>query len=303
MALSKDALKFENELKTYLQRTKKSNEIYIKSREIIPSGVSSNARWYAPYPLYFSKGLGNRIWDADGNEYIDGNLCMGALMAGHSHPKVVEGVKAQIEHGTNYGADPVEAHEVAEMLTKRFKLDMVRFSNTGAEATMHALRIARAYTGRSKIIKFEGCYHGAHDYVAVSVHPTLALGKPAQAPSSPGIPEYVWKNTLIARFNDINSVDEFLKKQGDEIAAVIIEPVAMNMGVVPPEKGFLEELRKLTSEYSVALIFDLPLANSLINYSLGSRDLEPLNRALTEAEQITLQTGAALRSGGRVWLY
>jgi len=253
---SKNAVKFENELKTYLKRTKKSYEVIKKSCKVIPTGVSSNARWFDPYPIYISKAKGNRIWDADGNEYLDYQLCIGALMVGHSHPEIVEGVKKQLESGTNYGADPVEAYEVAEELAKRFRLDMVRFSNSGAESTMHALRFARAHTGKSKVIKFEGHYHGANDYLAVGLHPQLAPVKPMHVPSSPGIPEYVWKNTLVARFNDLNSVNSILRKEGDDVAALILEPVAMNMGVVPPEEGFLEGLRELTEEFGVDLIFD-----------------------------------------------
>jgi glutamate-1-semialdehyde 2,1-aminomutase len=177
-------------------------------------------------------------------------------MVGHSHPEIVEGVKKQLESGTNYGADPVEAYEVAEELAKRFRLDMVRFSNSGAESTMHALRFARAHTGKSKVIKFEGHYHGANDYLAVGLHPQLAPVKPMHVPSSPGIPEYVWKNTLVARFNDLNSVNSILRKEGGDVAALILEPVAMNMGVVPPEEGFLEGLRELTEAFGVVLIFD-----------------------------------------------
>ena len=256
MSLNMRSIKFENELKTYLEKTRKSHEIWGRSCEVIPSGVNSNARSYKPYPIYISKGVGNRIWDADGNEYLDYQLCMGALMVGHSHPEIVDGVKKQVEKGTNYGADPVEAHEVAEELARRFGLDMVRFSNSGAEATMHSLRFARACTGRSKIIKFEGHYHGANDYLSVGHHPALAPRRPMQVPSSPGIPEYVWRNTLVARFNDLDSVEELLRKEGDDVAAIILEPVAMNMGVVPPEKGFLKELKRIAEEHGVVLIFD-----------------------------------------------
>jgi len=256
MMISNDAVKFESELKTYLKRTKKSYEIFMKAKNVIPTGVNSNARWFLPYPLYINKGIGNRIWDADNNEYLDYQLCMGALMTGHSHPDIIEGVKNQLAKGSNYGADPVEAYEVAEELAKRFKLDMVRFSNTGAEATMHSLRFARAFTGKSKIMKFEGHYHGANDYLSVGHHPPLAALKPMQTPSGPGIPEFVWKNTLVARFNDLDSVEDTLKKDGDDIAALILEPVAMNMGVISPEPGFLEGLRQLTEDYGVVLIFD-----------------------------------------------
>lgn len=245
------------EMKTYLGRTAKSYELFQKASRVTPLGVNSNIRHMQPYPLYIDRGLGSRLWDADGNEYIDYQLGFGALMVGHSPPELVRGVKERLDKGgILYGAEAIEAREVAEELARRFKLDMVRFSNTGSDATFYALRFARAYTGRDKIIKFEGCYNGYQDYLFVSYYPPLAPAKPMQFPQSLGIPEYVWKNTLIARFNDLNSVEDLLRKHGDDVAAIILEPVAMNMGVIPPEKGFLEGLRKLSDEYGAALIFD-----------------------------------------------
>ena len=245
------------EMETYLKRTPKSFEIFQRASKVVPLGVNSNIRYFEPYPLYIDRALGSRIWDADGNEYIDYQMGFGAVMTGHSHPELVKGIRERLEKGgTTYGADPIEAHEVAEELARRFKLDMVRFSNTGSDATWYALRFARAYTQRDKIIKFEGCYNGANDYLFVSYFPPSAPAKPMRVPHSLGMPSYAWKNTLIARFNDLNSVSDLLRKHGDDVAAIIVEPVALNMGVVPPEEGFLEGLRKLSDEYGAVLIFD-----------------------------------------------
>ncbi|RLI07434.1 aspartate aminotransferase family protein, partial [Candidatus Bathyarchaeota archaeon] len=151
---------------------------------------------------------------------------------------------------------PVDAHEVAEELARRFKLDMVRFSCSGSEATWLAVKLARAYPGRDQIVKFEGCYHGSNDYLFVSYFPAIAPARPAREFHSLGVPSYVWKDTLVARFNDLGSVEELFRRHGDDIACVIVEPVAMNMGVIPPEEGFLEGLRKMCDEHGAVLIFD-----------------------------------------------
>ncbi|UCC33248.1 MAG: aspartate aminotransferase family protein [Candidatus Bathyarchaeota archaeon] len=241
----------------FLKRTTKSFETFQKASKNIPMGVNSNIRYIPPYPLYVDRALSSRLWDADGNEYLDYQLGFGVLMTGHNHPKLVEAVKARLDKGgIAYGAEPIDSHEVAEELTKRFKLDMVRFQCSGTAATSWAVRIARAYTGKEKVIKFEGHYHGTNDYLFVSYYPPLAPAKPMRIPHCLGMPEGAWKETLVARFNDLNSVEEILQKDSDDIACIILEPVAMNMGVIPPEKGFLEGLRKLSDEYGVLLIFD-----------------------------------------------
>jgi len=242
----------------FMKRTTKSLEIFEKASKSIPMGVNSNIRArLSPYPIYVDRALGNRLWDADGNEYLDYQLGFGVLMTGHNHPNLVKAVKERLDKGgITYGAEPIDCYEVAEEITRRFKLDMVRFQCTGTEATLWAVRIARAYTGREKVIKFEGCYHGTNDYLFVSYYPPLAPRKPMRVPHCLGMPEGAWKKTLVARFNDLNSVEEILRKDGDDIACIIVEPVAMNMGVIPPEKGFLEGLRKLSNEYGALLIFD-----------------------------------------------
>lgn len=241
----------------FMKRTPKSFETFKKASKSIPMGVNSNIRYISPYPFYVDRALGSRLWDADGNEYLDYQLGFGVLMTGHNHPKLVEAVKERLDKGgIVYGAEPIDSYEVAEELTKRFKLDMVRFQCSGTAATLWAVRIAKAYTGREKIIKFEGCYHGTNDSLFVSYYPPLAPTKPMKVPHSLGMPEGTWKKTLVARFNDLNSVEEILREDGDDVACIILEPVAMNMGVIPPEKGFLDGLRKLSDEYGVLLIFD-----------------------------------------------
>ncbi len=250
---------FSEELGRYTERTRRSEEIFREARKYVPYGVNSNMRFFEPYPIYIARGKGGRVWDADGNEYVDLNLAMGAVFSGHSHPAVVEAVRGVVEDGTAFGTDAPEARLVAKELARRWGLDKVRFSNSGAEATMHAIRIARAYTGKDKVIKFEGNYHGAHDYVLVSIKsPPGRMGRrfPRKIPVGPGIPGTTLDSVLIARYNDLNSVERLLSKHEEEVAAVIVEPVAMNIGVVPPKPGFLEGLRKLTEEYGALLIFD-----------------------------------------------
>ena len=248
------------EVETFLNRTSKSKEIYEKTVKYVPYGVNSNYRAWEPYPLYFNRGLGSKIWDVDGNEYIDYNLAFGVLVAGHSHPRLVEGLKSRIGEGVILGFEYENVYKLADIISKRFNVEMVRFQSTGLESTHHAIRIARGYTGRNKIIKFLGHYHGSHDYVLVATKPNLyAAGHykyPAKTPSGPGIPPNALKDTLIAQFNDIESVEKIVSEHPDEVAAVILEPVAMNIGLIPATKEFLIGLRRICDEYGIILIFD-----------------------------------------------
>ncbi len=252
--------KVRAEISKFLERTKRSEEIYEEAKEYIPFGVNSNYRYSEPYPIYVSRAQGTRIWDVDGNEYIDYFMGYGVLTAGHSHPRLVEVITEKIKNGTIYGFEFEESYKLAKIICKRFNVEMVRFSNTGLECTMHAIRLARAYTQRDKIIKFLGTYHGSHDQVLVATKPNLkAAGhpkRPAKVPSCPGIPKSLIEDILIAQFNDLESVESILREHPDEVAAIILEPVPMNMGVILPKKGFLEGLRKLCDEYGVILIFD-----------------------------------------------
>jgi glutamate-1-semialdehyde 2,1-aminomutase len=250
----------ERETRTFESKSHRSKQIFEEARELAPFGVHSNYRFVDPYPLYFSRAKGSRIWDADGNEYIDFNMGFGALVAGHSHPTLVREISNCIDEGVLYGFEAEDSVELAKIITSRFGYDMVKFSTTGAEATMHAVRLARAYTGRSKLLKFEGCYHGSHDALLVSVKPATekagGRASPNQVPSSKGIPPEVVTNTIIAPFNDLEACEAIVRKHRDELAAIILEPIPMNMGFVLPEKGFLEGLRRLADESNCLLFFD-----------------------------------------------
>jgi glutamate-1-semialdehyde 2,1-aminomutase len=241
-------------------RTPRSNSVFKKSRLLTPYGVHSNYRFNDPYPLYCRRARGSRIWDVDENEYVDFCMGFGALVSGHAHPLLTKAITDRIQNGTLLGFETEEAYTLAKIFSQRFSLDMVRFSSTGLEATMHALRLVRAYTKRKKILKFEGCYHGSHDALLVSIKPSKnkAGSKkfPNAVPASLGVPEEAIKNTAIAPFNDIEAVEELMRRNEGEMAGVILEPIPMNMGFIRPKPGFLEGLRKLCTKYGVALIFD-----------------------------------------------
>lgn len=235
----------------------KSVDLYKKAKEILPGGVSSPVRAFRAVggqPLFIDRAEGPYLYDADGNRYIDYVLSWGPLILGHADPDVVAALKHAVERGTSYGAPCALEIELAELIQSLMpNLEMLRFVNSGTEATMSALRLARAYTQRNKIIKFEGCYHGHADMLLVQAGSGVAtLG----LPDSPGVPPATTQDTLVARYNDLDSVQALFEQFTGEIAAAIIEPVAGNMGVVPPVDGFLEGLRKLTAEHGTLLIFD-----------------------------------------------
>ena len=251
---------YEKEQKKFLEKTKRSEQIYKESMKVTPFGVHSNYRSMDPYPIYFSKGRGSKLWDADGNEYIDFHMAFGVLVSGHSHPVLVEAMKDRIANGTILGFECEESYKVAKIVCERFGVDMVKFSSTGGEATNYAVRFARAYTEREKILKFEGCYHGFPDSFLVNVKPAVAKAGhprfPNQVPASKGIVDEAVKQTLIAPFNDLEAVETIMEKHGNEVAAIILEPIPMNMGYILPKPGFLEGLRKIANEYNSVLIFD-----------------------------------------------
>ena len=248
------------EIAKYEQRTPRSKQAHVRALQRVPLGVASNYRAYDPYPLFVKEGKGGRLWDLDGNEYIDFNLSFGALMAGHSHPAVVRAVESRLRGGTAYGMPHEMEWELADEICKRYPVDMVRFGSTGTEATMHAVRLARAVTARDRIVKFEGAYHGLHDAALVSVKPHLeevgSIEDPTPISGGAGIPKTHIANTLIATFNDIRSVERRFEKHPGEIAAVICEPIMMNVGMCMPQDGFLGKLRDLTRKHGALLIFD-----------------------------------------------
>ena len=235
----------------------RSRKLLATAREVIPGGVNSPVRAFRAVggePPFIERGEGAFLWDADGNRYIDYVLSWGPLILGHAHPAVVEALAEAAARGTSYGAPTALETELAELVIEMVpSVEMVRFVNSGTEATMTALRLARAYTGRHKIVKFEGCYHGHADLLLVQAGSGVAtLG----LPDSPGVPPGATQDTLTAPFNDLAAVKCQFERFPEEIAAVIVEPVAGNMGVVPPADGFLAGLRELTDAHGALLIFD-----------------------------------------------
>ena len=248
------------EEEAYRERTRKSAALFERARASMPLGVASSFQAYEPYPLFMTDARGSRIHDADGNEYIDFDMAFGVLAAGHSHPILAEALQTRVANGTCYTFPVEDGIVLAEEIKARFGADLVRFSNSGTEATMDAIRVARGYTGREKILKFEGGYHGHHDDVLLSIQPPRdAMGpdeQPATVPASAGVPRSRVAETIIAPFNKPDMVAAILEAHRGEIAAIIVEPVQFNIGVVPPLPGFLERLRELADEHGIVLIFD-----------------------------------------------
>lgn len=234
-----------------------SISLFQEAQTLFPGGVNSPVRAFRAVggqPLFIQRGEGAYLYDVDGNRYIDYVLSWGPLITGHAHPDVVKAIQEAALMGTSYGApSPLEIELAKSIMEFMPNIEMIRFVNSGTEATMSALRLARAYTRREKIIKFDGCYHGHADMLLVHAGSGVAtLG----LPDSPGVPSAVASDTLVANFNDLESVEALFKKYPDQIAGLIVEPVAGNMGVVPPLPGFLEGLRSLTTQHGTVLIFD-----------------------------------------------
>ena len=250
----------QKEIQTYEKRTPRCREAHQRAVHRLPLGVGSNFRVYDPYPLFIRDGQGGRLHDLDGNEYIDFNLCFGALMAGHCHPAVVRAVEERLRLGTMFGMPHTLELELAEEICARFPVDEVRFGNSGTEVTMHAIRLARGATGRDRIIKMEGAYHGVHDSVLVSVKPKADQfgdsSAPRPVPASAGVPALTLQNTLVAPFNDLSAAERLFAQHPRELAAVIIEPIMMNVGICMPEPGYLAGLRELCTRHGALLIFD-----------------------------------------------
>jgi len=238
-------------------KTRKSDKLFLKAQNLLPGGVNSPVRAFRSvgrFPLFIKKAKGAYVWDEDGNKYIDYVGSWGPMILGHAQPQIVNSIRRAAKSGTSFGAPTELEVKMAELITSIMpSIEMVRMVNSGTEATMSAIRLARAYTGKEKIIKFEGCYHGHGDSFLIKAGSgALTLG----VPDSPGVPVGIARGTLTARYNDLTSVAKLINENHDEIAAVIVEPVVGNMGCVPPAKGFLEGLRSLTSTHSVLLIFD-----------------------------------------------
>lgn len=240
-----------------MRRFDRSKRLYKKAFAVIPGGVNSPVRAFKAVggdPLFIERAKGSRIYDVDGNSYIDYVLSWGPMILGHAHPRVLRALKNAIEKGTSYGAPTALEVELAELVLKAYpSMDKVRMVNSGTEAAMSAIRLARGFTARDKIIKFEGCYHGHADGLLVKAGSGAAT---FGLPDSPGVPKSYAKNTITLPFNDINTFRRTIEKQWRSIACVILEPVVGNIGCVLPRPGFLETLRRLTQKNGIVLIFD-----------------------------------------------
>ena len=251
---------WEEELQAYRRRTKKSAHAWEAAKRRIPSGVNSNYRLVEPYPIYVRKARGSLLWDADGNEYVDFNMGFGALVAGHSHPVLAKAMRDRVANGTIFGYESVDIAPLADHVARRFHVDRLKFSMTGLDATLFAVRLARAVTRRRRILKFEGCYHGSHDALMVSIKPRKeASGDPKApnpVPSSKGLLKELLETAIVAPFNDLDATETLALSHADDIAGIIVEPVPMNMGYVQPHPGFLDGLRAIADEVGATLIFD-----------------------------------------------
>ncbi len=258
-----------------------SKRLFAEAQRYIPGGVDSPVRAFRSVggqPLFIARGQGSRLYDVDGNEFIDYVMSWGPLIAGHAHPEVVAAVQDAATRGTSYGAPTELETELAKVVVDAVpSVEMVRFVNSGTEATMTALRLARGYTKREKIVKFEGNYHGHADMLLVKAGSgQLTLG----APDSPGVPAGAAANTISAPYNDLAAVGEVFRRYPEEIAAVIVEPVGGNMGVLPPAEGFLQGLRDLTRQHGAVLIFDEVITGFRLSYG-GAQALYGVTPDLT----------------------
>ena len=235
----------------YVSRTSKSRALFERARKVLPAGVSYSIRFFEPYPFYTDRAVGSKLYDVDGNGYVDFWLGHTALILGHSHPAVVKAVQEQLVRGTHYGTSHGLEIALAEQVVKMVpSAEMVRFTNSGTEANIYAVRLVRAYTGRNKIAKFEGGWHGGYDALQKAVKP------PYDLPESAGLTQGALQDTLILPFNDLEGVKERLKGVEDQVAGIIIEPVLGAGGAIPAEKEFLKGLREFCDQHGILLIFD-----------------------------------------------
>jgi len=246
---------------TYQKTTPGSRALHEKALAVMPGGTTRTTTYFDPYPLFIDRGEGCRIWDVDGTERIDMLGNYSAMILGHAHPKVVEAIRRQAARGTGFAAANAVEVQLATLLCERVpSLDAVRFCNSGTEATMFAMRLARAFTSRPKIARMEGGYHGTHDYAEVSTHPAVAEAgapdAPIARPDSSGTPEWVLENTVVLPFNNPDACEAIIRREGTQVAAVILEPIIGAGGVIPASLDFLERLREVTRELGILLIFD-----------------------------------------------
>jgi glutamate-1-semialdehyde 2,1-aminomutase len=250
----------EAQQETFRNRTGASAQTYRRALEVMPNGVPSSFQVNDPWPVYLTRGKGSRVWDVDGNEYVDFHNGFGVMCIGHANPVVGAAVKARIDEGTHFAAPTDGSIAVAAEFADRFGLPQWRFTNSGTESTMDAVHIARGATGRDVILKIEGSYHGHHDTVMVSVYPPLeslgARDEPISVPYGGGIPTAFTELTRAVPFNDAEALEGALEKIGEQVAGLIMEPAMMNINIIPPRPGYLERVRELTAKYGIKLIFD-----------------------------------------------
>jgi glutamate-1-semialdehyde 2,1-aminomutase len=251
----------QRELDDYAARTPRSRLLFEEALRVMPGGNSRTTTFFDPYPFYISRGVGARVYDADGVERLDFNGNYTSLVLGHANAAVVEAITEAATRGMSFPGPTDHEVRLAEALTSRIPaMDVVRFTNSGTEATMHAVRIARAFTGRSKIAKFEGAYHGTHDWALVSVAPPAGEAgsrkRPKAVASSGGVPPAVLKHVIVLPWNDADACAAILEKHGADLAGVLVDPLFANAGMIPPRDGFLERLREVTARLGILLIFD-----------------------------------------------
>jgi glutamate-1-semialdehyde 2,1-aminomutase len=248
------------EITGYEARTPRSKELFERAQRSMPFGVTSSFQAGDPYPIYLRSGAGSKVTDVDGNIYVDFHNGFGTMAVGHAHPKVAEAIEKAARTGTHFAATTETGIELAEEVKRRFGIDKVRFTNSGTEATMDAVRLGRAAAGKDVLLKIEGSYHGHHDAVMFSVVPSMDSSGPTErpwtVPFSRGIPKGEADSTSIVPFNDVDALSKMLDEHGHEIGALIMEPVMMNIGIVLPQPGYLEKVRELCTKHQVILIFD-----------------------------------------------
>lgn len=262
-------------------KRERSRELFAEAQKLIPGGVNSPVRAFKSVggePVFMYRGSGCLLYDVDGNEYIDYVLSWGPMIVGHAHPQVTNALREAVSRGTSFGTPTEPEVELAGMVNKAFpSMELVRMVSSGTEAAMSAIRLARGYTGRDKILKFEGCYHGHADSLLVKAGSGVTtLG----IPDSPGVPADLAKNTITVPFNDLEAVRKVMEADGSNIACIIAEPVPGNMGVVPPAEGFLNGLRDITTEYGSLLIFDEVMSGFRVAYG-GAQELYGITPDLT----------------------
>jgi glutamate-1-semialdehyde 2,1-aminomutase len=248
------------EMARLLARSPASARLFERAARTLPFGVVSSFQKMQPYPIYVSHGRGSHLWDQDGGEYLDFHCGFGAMVAGHAHPRIVEAIREAAAGGTHFAVTTEAAVEFAEEICRRFSLDMLRFTNSGTEATMDAIRVARAATGRDVVCKIEGSYHGHHDSVMFSIVPNADLmggrDRPGIAPVSRGMVKDAAKYIEVVPFNAAGHLERVFQERGGEIACLILEPAMMNVGIILPRPGYLQSVRELCTRFGVVLIFD-----------------------------------------------